>query len=150
MEPTGPNGPEELSYEEEQLQLILFNEMKEQNEKKAKKEKQAKKEPKAKKEKQAKKEPKAKQEMKAKKEPKAKQEMKAKQEIKAKQEKKIVEERRFKDEQTKEYLESLKIDEARNKLTTVLEGVSVGVEQCFDEVTVEEMRRVRLLRFQNK
>ena len=67
----------ELSYEDEQLQRILMNEMKE---------------------------------------------------------KRLKEERMLKEEQTKEYLESLKIDEKKNK-------------EAFDEVSPEEMRRVRLLRF---
>jgi hypothetical protein len=91
MESEGLKGVDELSYEEEQLQLILFNEMKE---------------------------------------------------------KKIVEERRFKEEQTNEYLESLKIDEERN--SRKVDEALVGVElECY-EVTVEEMRRVRLLRFEKK
>ena len=134
MEPTGPNGQEELSYEDEQLQLILFNEMKEQNEKKERKERKEQNEKKER------------NEMNERNEMKEMKERKERKEMKEKQDQKIREERRFKDEKTNEYLESLKIDEARNKLT-VVEGVSVGVELDFDEVTVEEMRRVRLLRF---
>ena len=94
---------EELSYEEEQLQLILFNEMKE---------------------------------------------------------KKLEEDRAFKEAQTKEYLDALKIDEEKDKkdkneemvLKDKVKGLKdrVKVEIKVDEVSVEEMRRIRLLRFQNK
>jgi hypothetical protein len=90
---------EELSYEEEQLQLILFNEMKE---------------------------------------------------------KKLEEERAFKEAQTKEYLDALKIDEGK-ELKDKEEEVKDKVKDLKDkdkdkvtddEVSVEEMRRIRLLRFQ--
>ena len=93
---------EELSYEEEQLQLILFNEMKE---------------------------------------------------------KKLEEDRAFKEAQTKEYLDALKIDEEKNKkdlkdLKDKVKGLKDRVKEddkvTVDEVSVEEMRRIRLLRFQNK
>jgi hypothetical protein len=102
---------EELSYEEEQLQLILFNEMKE---------------------------------------------------------KKLEEERAFKEAQTKEYLEALKIDEekdlkelkdkdkvkaeVKDKKKDLKDKVKgeINDEVNDDEVSVEEMRRIRLLRFQNK
>ena len=93
---------EELSYEEEQLQLILFNEMKE---------------------------------------------------------KKLEEERAFKEAQTKEYLDALKIDEEKelkdkdkDKVKDLKDKVKdkVKTEDNDDEVSVEEMRRIRLLRFQNK
>ena len=93
---------EELSYEEEQLQLILFNEMKE---------------------------------------------------------KKLEEERTFKEDQTKEYLDELKIDEEKelkdkdkDKVKDLKDKVKdkVKTEVTDDEVSVEEMRRIRLLRFQNK
>ena len=93
---------EELSYEEEQLQLILFNEMKE---------------------------------------------------------KKLEEERTFKEAQTKEYLDALKIDEEKelkdkdkDKVKDLKDKVKdkVKTEVTDDEVSVEEMRRIRLLRFQNK
>jgi hypothetical protein len=91
---------EELSYEEEQLQLILFNEMKE---------------------------------------------------------KKLEEERAFKEAQTKEYLDALKIDEGKelkdkeevkDKVKDLKDKDKDKVTD--DEVSVEEMRRIRLLRFQNK
>ena len=101
---------EELSYEEEQLQLILFNEMKE---------------------------------------------------------KKLEEERAFKEAQTKEYLDALKIDEekelkdkeevkeeemveVKDKLKDLKDKVKADDKVTDDEVSVEEMRRIRLLRFQNK
>jgi len=96
---------EELSYEEEQLQLILFNEMKE---------------------------------------------------------KKLEEDRAFKEAQTKEYLDALKIDEEKDKkdkneemvLKDKVKGLKDRVKEedkvTVDEVSVEEMRRIRLLRFQNK
>ena len=96
---------EELSYEEEQLQLILFNEMKE---------------------------------------------------------KKLEEDRAFKEAQTKEYLDALKIDEEKNLkdkeeemvLKEKVKGLKDRVKEedkvTVDEVSVEEMRRIRLLRFQNK
>jgi hypothetical protein len=102
---------EELSYEEEQLQLILFNEMKE---------------------------------------------------------KKLEEDRAFKEAQTKEYLEALKIDEekdlkelkdkdkvkaeVKDKKKDLKDKVKgeINDEVNDDEVSVEEMRRIRLLRFQNK
>ena len=100
---------EELSYEEEQLQLILFNEMKE---------------------------------------------------------KKLEEDRAFKEAQTKEYLDALKIDEEKDlkdlkdkEEVKVKDEVKdkvkdlkdkVKTEDTDDEVSVEEMRRIRLLRFQNK
>lgn len=100
---------EELSYEEEQLQLILFNEMKE---------------------------------------------------------KKLEEERAFKEAQTKEYLDALKIDEEKElkdkeeemvevkDLKDKVKGLKDKVKEedkvTIDEVSVEEMRRIRLLRFQNK
>jgi len=93
---------EELSYEEEQLQLILFNEMKE---------------------------------------------------------KKLEEDRAFKEAQTKEYLDALKIDEEKelkdkdkDKVKDLKDKVKdkVKTEDNDDEVSVEEMRRIRLLRFQNK
>lgn len=93
---------EELSYEEEQLQLILFNEMKE---------------------------------------------------------KKLEEDRAFKEAQTKEYLDALKIDEEKelkdkdkDKVKDLKDKVKdkVKTEVTDDEVSVEEMRRIRLLRFQNK
>ena len=102
---------EELSYEEEQLQLILFNEMKE---------------------------------------------------------KKLEEDRAFKEAQTKEYLDALKIDEekelkdkdkvkeeVKDKVKDLKDRVKDLKEKdkdkvTDDEVSVEEMRRIRLLRFQNK
>ena len=90
---------EELSYEEEQLQLILFNEMKE---------------------------------------------------------KKLEEERAFKEAQTKEYLDALKVDEEKDlkdKVKDLKDRVKDLKEEnkvTDDEVSVEEMRRIRLLRFQNK
>ena len=112
---------EELSYEEEQLQLILFNEMKE---------------------------------------------------------KKLEEDRAFKEAQTKEYLDALKIDEEKDlkdlkdkeevkvkdevkdkvkdlkdKVKDLKDRVKDLKEEnkvTDDEVSVEEMRRIRLLRFQNK
>ena len=93
---------EELSYEEEQLQLILFNEMKE---------------------------------------------------------KKLEEDRAFKEAQTKEYIDALKIDEEKelkdkdkDKVKDLKDKVKdkVKTEDNDDEVSVEEMRRIRLLRFQNK
>tara|TARA_B110000285_G_scaffold185347_1_gene210227 strand:- start:341 stop:679 length:339 start_codon:yes stop_codon:yes gene_type:complete len=108
---------EELSYEEEQLQLILFNEMKE---------------------------------------------------------KKREEDRAFKEAQTKEYLDALKIDEekelkdkdkvkeevkdkvkeeVKDKVKDLKDRVKDLKEEnkvTDDEVSVEEMRRIRLLRFQNK
>ena len=96
---------EELSYEEEQLQLILINEMKE---------------------------------------------------------KKLEEDRAFKEAQTKEYLDALKIDEEKNLkdkeeemvLKEKVKGLKDRVKEedkvTVDEVSVEEMRRIRLLRFQNK
>ena len=94
---------EELSYEEEQLQLILINEMKE---------------------------------------------------------KKLQVERAFKEAQTKEYLDALKIDEEKNKeevkgeVKDKVKGLKDRVKEedkvTVDEVSVEEMRRIRLLRFQNK
>ena len=91
---------EELSYEEEQLQLILFNEMKE---------------------------------------------------------KKLEEERAFKEAQTKEYLDALKIDEGKelkdkeevkDKVKDLKDKEEVKDKVTDDEVSVEEMRRIRLLRFQ--
>jgi hypothetical protein len=84
---------EELSYEEEQLQLILFNEMKE---------------------------------------------------------KKLEEERAFKEAQTKEYLDALKIDEGKElkDKEEVKDKVKDKDKVTDDEVSVEEMRRIRLLRFQ--
>jgi hypothetical protein len=93
---------EELSYEEEQLQLILFNEMKE---------------------------------------------------------KKLEEDRAFKEAQTKEYLDALKIDEekdlkdkeeVKDKVKGLKDKVKEEDKVTDDEVSVEEMRRIRLLRFQNK
>jgi len=96
---------EELSYEEEQLQLILFNEMKE---------------------------------------------------------KKLEEDRAFKEAQTKEYLDALKIDEekdlkdlkdkeeVKDKVKDLKDRVKEEDKVTVDEVSVEEMRRIRLLRFQNK
>jgi hypothetical protein len=97
---------EELSYEEEQLQLILFNEMKE---------------------------------------------------------KKLEEERAFKEAQTKEYLDALKIDEEKElkdkeevkeeemvEVKDLKDRVKEENKVTDDEVSVEEMRRIRLLRFQNK
>jgi hypothetical protein len=95
---------EELSYEEEQLQLILFNEMKE---------------------------------------------------------KKLEEDRAFKEAQTKEYLDALKIDEekelkdkdkdkVKDLKDKVKDKVKANDKVTDDEVSVEEMRRIRLLRFQNK
>ena len=99
---------EELSYEEEQLQLILINEMKE---------------------------------------------------------KKLQVERAFKEAQTKEYLDALKIDEEKNlkdlkdlkdkeEVKGEVKGLKDRVKEedkvTIDEVSVEEMRRIRLLRFQNK
>ena len=99
---------EELSYEEEQLQLILFNEMKE---------------------------------------------------------KKLEEDRAFKEAQTKEYLDALKIDEekelkdkeevkvkdeVKDKVKDLKDRVKEENKVTDDEVSVEEMRRIRLLRFQNK
>ena len=53
-------------------------------------------------------------------------------------EKILKEERALKEEQTKEYLASLKIDEKKNKESE---------DKAFDEVSPEEMRRVRLLKF---
>ena len=50
----------------------------------------------------------------------------------------LKEERALKEEQTKEYLASLKIDEKKNKESE---------DKAFDEVSPEEMRRVRLLKF---
>jgi hypothetical protein len=89
---------EELSYEEEQLQLILFNEMKE---------------------------------------------------------KKLEEERAFKEAQTKEYLDALKIDEGKElkdkeEVKDKVKGLKDKDKDKVtdDEVSVEEMRRIRLLRFQ--
>jgi hypothetical protein len=97
---------EELSYEEEQLQLILFNEMKE---------------------------------------------------------KKLEEDRAFKEAQTKEYLDALKIDEEKElkdkeevkeeemvEVKDLKDRVKEENKVTDDEVSVEEMRRIRLLRFQNK
>ena len=84
---------EELSYEEEQLQLILFNEMKE---------------------------------------------------------KKLEEDRAFKEAQTKEYLDALKIDEEKDLKDKEEVKEEVKDKVTDDEVSVEEMRRIRLLRFQNK
>ena len=96
---------EELSYEEEQLQLILINEMKE---------------------------------------------------------KKLEEDRAFKEAQTKEYLDALKIDEekdlkdlkdkeeVKDKVKDLKDRVKEEDKVTVDEVSVEEMRRIRLLRFQNK
>jgi hypothetical protein len=92
---------EELSYEEEQLQLILFNEMKE---------------------------------------------------------KKLEEDRAFKEAQTKEYLDALKVDEEKDlkdKVKDLKDRVKDLKDKdkdkvTDDEVSVEEMRRIRLLRFQNK
>jgi len=101
---------EELSYEEEQLQLILFNEMKE---------------------------------------------------------KKLEEDRAFKEAQTKEYLDALKVDEekelkdkeeemvevkeeVKDKVKDLKDKVKTENKVTDDEVSVEEMRRIRLLRFQNK
>jgi len=82
---------EELSYEEEQLQLILIQELKD---------------------------------------------------------KKMKEERAFKEAQTKEYLDALKIDEEKNRKDT--ETDTATVKDTDSEVSVEEMRRIRLLRFQKK
>jgi|SaaInlV_100m_DNA_2_1039680.scaffolds.fasta_scaffold149118_1 hypothetical protein len=82
---------EELSYEEEQLQLILIQELKD---------------------------------------------------------KKMKEERAFKEAQTKEYLDALKIDEEKNRKDTETDGATV--KDTDSEVSVEEMRRIRLLRFQKK
>jgi len=87
---------EELSYEEEQLQLILINEI---------------------------------------------------------EEKKLQVERAFKEEQTNEYLAALKIDEENQKKeekVTIEDKVLMKTEIKVDEVSVEEMRQIRLLRFQNK
>ena len=57
-------------------------------------------------------------------------------------EKQINEERQLKESQTKEYLESLKIDETLN--------IPIHKENSqFEEVSIEEMRRIRLLRFNN-
>ena len=82
---------EELSFEEEQLQLILIQELKD---------------------------------------------------------KKMKEERAFKEAQTKEYLDALKIDEEKNRKDT--ETDTATVKDTDSEVSVEEMRRIRLLRFQKK
>lgn len=82
---------EELSYEEEQLQLILIQELKD---------------------------------------------------------KKMKEERAFKEAQTKEYLDALKIDEEKNRKDT--ETDTATTKDTDSEVSVEEMRRIRLLRFQKK
>lgn len=82
---------EELSYEEEQLQLILIQELKD---------------------------------------------------------KKMKEERAFKEAQTKEYLDALKIDEEKNRKDTETDGATA--KDTDSEVSVEEMRRIRLLRFQKK
>ena len=87
---------EELSYEEEQLQRILINEI---------------------------------------------------------EEKKLQVERAFKEEQTNEYLAALKMDEenqTKEEKVTVEDKVLMKTEIKVDEVSVEEMRQIRLLRFQNK
>ena len=74
-------------------------------------------------------------------------------------EKKLEEERAFKEAQTKEYLDALKIDEEKelkdkdkDKVKDLKDKVKdkVKTEVTDDEVSVEEMRRIRLLRFQNK
>ena len=82
---------EELSFEEEQLQLILIQELKD---------------------------------------------------------KKMKEERAFKEAQTKEYLDALKIDEEKNRKDTETDAATT--KDTDSEVSVEEMRRIRLLRFQKK
>ena len=61
---------------------------------------------------------------------------------------KMKEERAFKEEQTKEYLDALKIDEEKNRKDT--ETGAATSKDTDSEVSVEEMRRIRLLRFQKK
>ena len=57
-------------------------------------------------------------------------------------EKQLNEERQLKESQTKEYLESLRIDERDNSSVFASKTGSL-----FDEVSIEEMRQIRLLRF---